>query len=82
MSELQSILIFLQFGNGITELIREIENPNSNLLNPNCRGKFINMLSRLRDINAEEEHILRSFSNTICEPSIMDALRPLYPNAR
>lgn len=78
ISELQSILIYLQFGSSIAHLISEIEDPNSRLLNPTCRGKFNGMLPRLRAINAEEEQILRAFSNEICGPNILNALRPLY----
>ena len=78
ISELQSILIYLQFGDSIAHLISEIEDPNSHLLNPTCRGKFNGMLPRLRTITAEEEHILRALSNEICEHNILNALRPLY----
>ena len=44
ISELQSILIFLQGGCSIADLIREIENPESTLFNPSSKGKFKNML--------------------------------------
>lgn len=81
ISELQSILIYLQGGSSIASLISEIENPESTLLNPSCKGKFKNMLPKLRTITAVEEQTLRTFTNIYnpeCEIEVLNALRPFY----
>lgn len=81
-TELQSILINLQGGDSIARLIKEIENPDSKLLNPSCKGKFINMLPRLRTITADEEQTLKTFSTLFNkesgESNILEALQPFY----
>lgn len=77
ISELQSILIYLSFGSSIANLIQEIENPDSDIINPKYRGKFKNMLPRLRTITAAEENTLKEFS-IMCENEILSSLQPLY----
>lgn len=77
ISELQSILIFLQSGHSIANLIRDIENPANNTINPQYRRKFENMLSRLYNITAAEEQILIEFSN-IDEPDLLSRLQHFY----
>ena len=83
ISELQSILTYLQNGDSISTLISEIENPESNLINPASRGKFRNLLPRLRAISAEEEQTLKTFSNlkgVDADPLI--ALQPFYTESK
>ena len=84
ISELQSILVFLQGGCSIADLIREIENPESTLFNPSSKGKFKNMLPRLRDISAAEEQTLKTFLDihvSGIESDILTALIPFYTSA-
>ncbi len=85
ISELQSILTYLQNGDSISTLISEIENPESNLINPASRGKFRNLLPRLRAISAEEEQTLKTFSNLYMKGVDADpliALQPFYTESK
>ena len=82
ISELQSILIFLQDGKSIANLISAIEDKESKTINPSYRGKFENMLPRLRELPADEEQTLKTFSSLfnadIDSEKILIALQSFY----
>ncbi len=82
ISELQSILIFLQDGKSIANLISVIEDKGNKTINPAYRGKFENMLPRLRELPADKEHTLKTFSSCFyanTDPAeILTALQSFY----
>lgn len=82
ISELQSILIFLQDGKSIANLISTIEDKNCTTINPAYRSKFENMLPRLRELHANEEQTLKTFTTLfnadIDQDRILTALQSFY----